>query len=390
MSDFLVPKVAKPDHILVVDDTVDNLLLVQTLLQEEGYEVAIAENGYSALEQIIKLPPDLILLDVMMPEMNGYQVTQHIRRNSQLPFIPVLLISGYDSTSVVQGLDAGADDFIRKPVEIDELLARVRSLLRLKHTVDERDKIALQREDFVSRLTHDLRTPLIAADRILNLMIQGIFGEISPMMRTSLLTMIQSNLNLINLVNLLLDIYRYEAGCKSLSFQAIDLGKLISAVVQELEPLATAKHLSILLDLGGRDRELTQVMKSVMGDRLELHRLFTNLVGNAIKFTENGFIQISVKLLDFPTPLCATIPGLNAVTIEVADTGSGISAEEQMSLFERFRPGKHKGSGTGLGLHLCRQIVEAHQGTIEVQSQIGHGSVFTVFLPVKFLKKDQE
>jgi two-component system, sensor histidine kinase and response regulator len=389
MSDFSVPKVAKPDHILVVDDTVDNLLLVQTLLQEEGYEVAIAENGYSALEQIIKFPPDLILLDVMMPEMNGYQVTQHIRRNSQLPFIPVLLISGYDSTSVVQGLDAGADDFIRKPVEIDELLARVRSLLRLKHTVDERDKIALQREDFVSRLTHDLRTPLIAADRILNLMIQGIFGEISPMMRTSLLTMIQSNLNLINLVNLLLDIYRYEAGCKSLSFQAIDLGKLLSAVVQELEPLATAKNLSILLDLGGRDRELTEVMKSLMGDHLELHRLFTNLVGNAIKFTENGFIEISVKLLDFPTPLCATIPGFKALTIEVADTGSGISAEEQMSLFERFRPGKHKGSGTGLGLHLCRQIVEAHQGTIEVQSQIGHGSVFTVYLPVKPPKKDQ-
>jgi two-component system, sensor histidine kinase and response regulator len=95
--------------------------------------------------------------------------------------------------------------------------------------------------------------------------------------------------------------------------------------------------------------------------------------------------------LDFPTPLSATILGLKAVTIEVADTGSGIYAEEQMSLFERFRPGKNKGSGTGLGLHLCRQIVEAHQGTIEVQSQICQGSaVFTVSLPVKSLKKDQE
>lgn len=388
MSDFSVPKVAKPDHILVVDDTVDNLLLVQSLLQEEGYEVTLAENGYSALEQIIKSPPDLILLDVIMPDMNGYEVTQLIRRNSQLPFIPVLLISGFDSTSVVQGLDAGADDFIRKPVEIDELLARVRSLIRLKHTVNERDKMALQREDFVSRLTHDLRTPLIAADRILNLMIQGVFGEISPIMRTSLLTLIQSNLNLINLVNMLLDIYRYEAGAKSLSFQAIDLGKLLSTVVQELEPLVTAKNLSILLDLGERDREFTEVMKSLMGDHLELHRLFTNLVGNAIKFTEKGFIQIRVTLLDFPTNLSATIPGLKALTIEVADTGYGISPEEQKSLFERFRPGKHKGSGTGLGLHLCRQIVEAHHGIIEVKSKIGQGSTFTVYLPVKAMQKD--
>ncbi|MEY3869906.1 MAG: hypothetical protein RLZZ338_3797 [Cyanobacteriota bacterium] len=388
MSDFSVPKVAKPDHVLVVDDTVDNLLLVQSLLEEEGYEVALAENGYSALEKIITSPPDLILLDVMMPDMNGYEVTQLIRRNSQLPFIPILLISGFDSTSVVQGLDAGADDFIRKPVEIDELLARVRSLIRLKHTVNERDKMALQREDFVSRLTHDLRTPLIAADRILNLMIQGIFGEISPIMRTSLITLIQSNLNLLNLVNMLLDIYRYEAGAKSLSFQAIDLGKLLSTVVQELEPLATAKNLSILLDLGERDREFTEGMKSLMGDRLELHRLFTNLVGNAIKFTEKGFIQISVTLLDFPTNLSATIPGLKALTIEVADTGYGISPEEKKSLFERFRPGKHKGSGTGLGLHLCRQIVEAHHGIIEVKSQIGLGSIFTVYLPVKTMKKD--
>jgi two-component system sensor histidine kinase/response regulator len=221
-------------------------------------------------------------------------------------------------------------------------------------------------------------------------MIQGIFGEISPMMRTSLLTLIQSNLNLLNLVNMLLDIYRYEAGAKALSFQAIDLGKLLSAVVQELEPLATAKNLSILLDFGERDREFTEVMKSLMGDHLELHRLFTNLVGNAIKFTEKGFIEISVRLLDFPTNLSATIPGLKAFTIEVADTGYGISPEEQKSLFERFHPGKHKGSGTGLGLHLCRQIVEAHHGIIEVKSQIGQGSIFTVYLPVKNLKKDQE
>lgn len=388
MSDFSVAKVAKPDHILVVDDTVDNLLLVQSLLQEEGYEVALAENGYSALEQIIKSPPDLILLDVIMPEMNGYEVTRLIRRNSQLPFIPVLLISGFDSTSVVQGLDAGADDFIRKPVEIDELLARVRSLIRLKHTVNERDKMALQREDFVSRLTHDLRTPLIAADRILNLMIQGIFGEISPMMRTSLLTLIQSNLNLLNLVNMLLDIYRYEAGAKSLSFQPIDLGKLLSAVVQELEPLATAKNLSIFLVLGEPDREFTEVMKSLMGDQVELHRLFTNLVGNAIKFTEKGFVELRVILSDVPTPLSATLPGLKTVTIEVADTGSGISAEEKIKLFERFRPGKHKGSGTGLGLYLCRQIVEAHHGTIEFESKIGHGSIFRVSLPVQAINKD--
>lgn len=96
-----------------------------------------------------------------MPGMDGFEVTQRLRQNAKLPFIPILLITAYDQPSVAKGLDTGADDFIRKPVEVEELLARVRSLLRLKHSVDERDEIARQREDFVSRLTHDLRTPLL-------------------------------------------------------------------------------------------------------------------------------------------------------------------------------------------------------------------------------------
>jgi DNA-binding response OmpR family regulator len=145
-----------------VDDSPDNVLLIQTILEEEGYEILTAENGSSALALIQKSPPDLLLLDVMMPGMDGYEVTRRIRENTKLPFIPILLITAYDQSSLVQGLDMGADDFIRKPVELDELLARVRSLLRLKHSIDDRDQMARLREDFVSRLTHDLRTPLVA------------------------------------------------------------------------------------------------------------------------------------------------------------------------------------------------------------------------------------
>ncbi|MCU0541468.1 MAG: hybrid sensor histidine kinase/response regulator [Oscillatoriaceae cyanobacterium Prado104] len=379
MKYLSVPNATKADRILVVDDAPDNVLLVQTILEEEGYEISTADNGFSALNAIAKSPPDLLLLDVMMPGMDGYEVTQRIRQNKELPFIPILLITAHDSASVVQGLDMGADDFIRKPVEMDELLARVRSLLRLKHSVDERNAIALQREDFVSRLAHDLRTPLVAADRMLTLMQQGALGEISLPMRDAFGTMVRSNRNLINMVNMLLEVYRYEAGRKSLSFASVDLQQLVSEVIQELAPLAEAKDLSLNFDLTG-DADSAAIAK-YPGDRLELHRLLTNLIGNAIKFTDSGSIDIRMNAINSPNFGGLKNQPLAWVIIEIQDTGPGISDEEQAKLFERFGSGTHKKSSTGLGLHLCRQIVEAHRGTIEAKSELGKGTLFIVRLP---------
>lgn len=379
MKHLSVPNATKADRILVVDDAPDNVLLVETILEEEGYEISSADNGFSALSQIDKCPPDLLLLDVMMPGIDGYEVTKRIRQKPELPFIPILLITAHDSASVVQGLDLGADDFIRKPVEMDELLARVRSLLRLKHSVDERNSIALQREDFVSRLAHDLRTPLVAADRMLTLMQQGALGEISLPMRDAFGTMVRSNKNLISMVNMLLEVYRYEAGGKSLSYAAVDLRQLITEVAQELAPLADAKGLSVNLDLT-ESAESAPIAK-YPGDRLELHRLLTNLIGNAIKFTDRGSIDIRLKAANSPAFTSFTNQPLAWVIIEIQDTGPGISPTEQAKLFKRFGPGTHKRSGTGLGLHLCRQIVEAHRGTIEAKSALGKGSLFTIRLP---------
>ncbi|AKG21832.1 hybrid sensor histidine kinase/response regulator [Calothrix sp. 336/3] len=357
-----------PDKILVVDDSPDNVFLIKTILEEEGYVVATAENGHRALAQVAASNFDLVLLDLMMPGMDGYEVTKNIRGNTSLPFTPILLITAHDSPNVAQGLDLGADDFIRKPVTVDELLARVRSLLRLKHSIDERDEIARQRQDFVSRLTHDLRTPLVAAERMLDLLQQGALGELSPQMQEIITIMGRSNSNLLAMVNTLLEVYRFEAGRKNLAFFPVDLSQLLTEVAGELATLGEQKGLKIITDFS----ESATDMK-IMGDRLELHRLFTNLVGNAIKFTDSGFIQICL------------IPGStdNFLTVKVIDTGCGISEQEQNSLFERFRSGSHKGSGSGLGLYLSRRIVEAHQGMIQVSSELGKGSIFTVTLPKK-------
>lgn len=359
---------AQKDKILVVDDSPDNVFLIRTILEEEGYIVDTAENGITALAKVKESSFDLVLLDLMMPGMDGYEVTRRIRENKELRFMPILLITAHDSPNVAQGLDLGADDFIRKPVTVDELLARVRSLLRLKHSIDERDEIARQREDFVSRLTHDLRTPLVAAERMLELLLMGALGELSPQMNEIITIMGRSNTNLLAMVNTLLEVYRFEAGRKTLAFQPVNVRQLLQEVAGELNPLAEPKGLAINLQIPEQPNSC--VMNA---DRLELHRLFTNLVGNAIKFSDKGTVTIRL------TP--PTTDG--KLKIEIADTGVGIPPEEQVTLFERFRQGSHKRSGSGLGLYLSRRIVEAHQGTIEVNSEVGKGSTFIMYLPVK-------
>ncbi|MFB2879077.1 ATP-binding protein [Floridanema aerugineum] len=378
MNRFSSSNSVEKDRILVVDDSPDNVFLIQAILEEEGYQVITASDGFSAIALIEESPPDLLLLDVMMPGMDGFEVTLRVRQNTSLPFMPILLITAYDNLSVAKGLDNGADDFIHKPVEVDELLARVRSLLRLKHSIDERDAIARQREDFVSRLTHDLRTPLIAADRMLGLIRQGALGEISPTILEVLDTMVRSNQNLLAMVNTLLEVYRYEAGRKTLTFSQVDLTEILKQAVQELQPLADEKNLCLNLDLGKKATDSSDGKITVEGDRLELHRVFINLIGNAIKFTEAGSVE--VHLINQADKNSNSKP---SIIVEVEDTGPGISREDQTKLFERFRQGKHKQSGSGLGLHLSRRIVETHQGTIDVKSELGKGSCFTVSLPVK-------
>lgn len=343
-------------YILAVDDMPDNLLLLKMMLESAGYRIELAESGDAALAQIQQALPDLIILDVMMPGISGYEVTQKIRSDPRLPYIPILLISAHEQSSVVKGLDAGADDFIRKPVELDELQARVRSLLRLKQSID-------QRENFISCLTHDLRTPLIACDRMLDLLRQGAFGEVVPPVKEALAGISSSNQNLLQMLNNLLEVYCYELGEKKLSFISVDLHELISEVVTELKPLALDKNLELTFDWQTDVREMRC-------DRMELRRMFTNLIGNAIKFTDTGTVKVSGDDDD------------GVVVINIQDTGVGIAEADQAQIFERFRRAKHNRSGNGLGLHLCQQVIQAHQGELTVQSQPNQGSTFILRLPL--------
>ncbi|HBB33301.1 MAG TPA: hybrid sensor histidine kinase/response regulator [Cyanobacteria bacterium UBA8803] len=376
------PQPPKIDRILAVDDSPDNLFLMQTILETEGYEISLVGDGITALAEIEKSPPDLVLLDVMMPKMDGYEVTRRIRQNAK-SFIPILLITAHEQPSAVEGLDSGADDFIRKPLDIGELLARVRSLLRLKHSIDEQNQMVRQRENFVSLLTHDLRTPLVAANRMLNLLQQGAFGTLPDPAKEAIAPMIESNQNLLQMVNTVLEVYRHEAGSKTLTLVPLDLGMMIKTITTELAPLAAEKELTLTLDLGEEIEPFQQSQIKVMGDSVELRRVLTNLIGNAIKFTDRGSVTVRLRVTPTGSASGNGKDSSSWVTVAIHDTGQGISPEDRVTLFERFRQGKHKRSGSGLGLHLSYRIVEAHHGKIEVTSELGQGSLFTVYLPAQ-------
>ncbi len=345
----------KSNYILAVDDIPDNLLLIQLSLEQEGHRVVVANDGKTALKQIKKAPPSLILLDVMMPGMDGYEVTRRIREDRNIPFIPILLVTAREESSLVAGLDAGADEFVRKPFQIDELQARVRSMLRLKETID-------QRENFVSCLTHDLRTPLVAANRMLDLIQQQAFGDVNNEQKEAIASILSSNQNMLEMLNTLLETHQYELGQKTLSFIPVNLQQLMVEVVSELQPLAIEKGIEL-------EQNTASEVPEIKGDRLELRRVFTNLIGNAIKFTDKGGVKVSLAQND------------SQVLIAVKDTGIGVSPQDQEAVFQRYHQGNHRRSGKGLGLYLCQQIINAHQGQITVMSKVGKGTTFSFWFP---------
>ncbi len=223
------------------------------------------------------------------------------------------------------------------------------------------------RTAFMAHITHDLRVPLIAASHILHQMKRGALGTELATLQPFLQQLLDSNQTMVQLIDTLLDIHQYEVGGRTLDALPVDLPELIGRVIRELQPLADQKGLAL---------ELVSVEEGLvmMGDRLELRRLFTNLISNAIQFTDVGSVRVHITTY-------ADEMNHHWVKVAVEDTGIGIAEDEQTVLFERFQQGRQRRNGHGLGLYLCRQIVEAHQGRVEVRSTLGQGTCFTVHLP---------
>jgi signal transduction histidine kinase len=212
-----------------------------------------------------------------------------------------------------------------------------------------------------------------------------VFCPLPEEMHQAIAAMIRSNRNLIHIMDALLEVHCYEAGMKTFNFIPCDLWAISHEVVQEIQPLAEQKGIALTLACDDTSSHSNTFAK-VQGDHLELRRMITNLLGNSIKFTETGSVELRLKPTTQAGQGNSELPQ-DWLILEVQDTGFGMTDEEQETLFERFHKGTHKQSSSGLGLHLVQRIVQIHQGSIEVESELGKGSLFTVRLPVESQSK---
>lgn len=238
---------------------------------------------------------------------------------------------------------------------------------KLTKLMEEKSELLTQREDFMMVVTHDLKTPINAADRCLALLLEGDFGALTDTQLEVLSTMKESNQRMFTMVRNLLDAYRYEQSTPVLHMFKMDVSQTATAVVNNFKLPAQMRDMTIKAELD------TEQPNMVLGDANAIQHLITNLIDNAIKFTpDGGVITLKVRRHE------------DSIKIEVSDTGRGIGKDEQSRLFQRFfqaEGGKKMYTGTGLGLYLCNQIAAAHHGTIECESEVGHGTTFIVTLP---------
>ena len=394
-------------QILVVDDDEIDRMAVRRALNQSGISIAIKEatTCAEALALLAGETFDCTFVDYGLPDRNGLDLVKcAYALNVQHPL--VVLTGQGDERIAVELMKAGATDYMpksqispanlaqvmrnairidraeREIIETNEQLKRNNELLvrQNRDLEQQRDQIELQnlqREDFISHLTHDLRTPLVAANLMYKLFEQEAFCPLSTEMHDALDAMYRSNQNLLELVNTLLEVNRYESGHKQLTVTECNMWDIMQAVVEELQPLARYK--SIDLNLVSEHPEPKSL--KISGDCLEVRRALTNLVGNALKFTDVGSVEL--KLGFCPAPEAESTASSGWVSVDVSDTGLGMSAEEQAIIFQRFRTGKHRQAGSGLGLHLVARIITEHAGTISVTSETGRGSQFQVLLPAR-------
>lgn len=367
----------KPLRVLIVDDDQVDRITVQRALRNADIDVDCteAETGNEALSALKDQIFDCLFIDYRLPDQDGLTLVKAIRQ--QKIQTPIVVLTGQgDEQIAVELMKAGTSDYLSKSRISPEALAQVlRNAVRVYRAEAE---MALQRADFIAHLTHDLRTPLVAADMMLKLFQKEAFGALPEAMQSPLSALLRSNQNLLDMVNTLLEVHCYEAGEKALTLITCNMWEISEEIIQELQPLAQHKGIDLQLTLFGDIPDSNKLL--ILGDCQEVRRMITNLVANSIKFTDEGRVELRLGLSPARAEDPPSVSGW--VTVDVQDTGLGMSSEEQKTIFQRFRKGSHKQAGSGLGLHLVQRIVSAHKGMIQVSSTLGQGSLFTIQLPL--------
>lgn len=370
--------IQKEALILVIDDEPTQRLLTQEALHQRGYRVEEADSGEAGLEIARRLKPDLILLDVLMPGMDGFDVCRAIRADENLYRTPVVIVTALeDMESIEAGFDAGATDFIAKPIVWPLLGYRLQFALRtaemeldLVQARDEAEQASTAKSALLANMGHELRTPLNAIIGFSEFLREQANSNGWDAQTAEFLDDIKfSGQRLLSTINDVLEMANLEAGRVDLDESAIDVPKLLDGVATKYKPLALEK--GVALDARGADHSVT-----LRGDYDVLRRVVGNIVSNAIKFTQSGGIYISAT--------CRTNGNLE---IGVTDTGLGMTPQEVLAIMEPFRQADNSLSrnqeGSGLGVPLAKALLSLHDGDLEIRSEPDVGTTVSIILPAE-------
>ncbi len=351
--------------VLVVDDQERNIQVVGTTLSAEGYEVMAASSGEQALSRIAARCPDLVLLDVYMPEIDGFQVCERLRAEPLTSQLPIIFLSAADEKDIiVRALGCGGVDYITKPFNRAELLARVKAHLELKFARDEREKLIREREVFISMMAHDLKNPLGGA-RFSTQMLVERADELPEAARRLAETADEGVGRALDLIGNFLADAEAASIEQHLHLRAIDLAKACDEAAARHRPQAADKGIELVWESTGGGT-------AAGGDEAALGRVLDNLIGNAVKFSPAG-TRVWLEL----------DPGRRAITVR--DEGPGFTETDRVHLYECFMRLSAKPTGgetsTGLGLSVVKRLTEAMGGGVELLDDGRAGAAFTVTLP---------
>ncbi len=361
--------------LLVVDDVQTNVLLLKALLGKEGYGILVANNGQEALEVIRNENPDLILLDVMMPGMDGFEVAERLKSEEFRCEIPIIFLTALDDTqSIVNGFKLGVGDFISKPFRKEELMVRIKhqlSLVAARRIIEEKNeelrKTIAGRDKMYSVIAHDLRSPMASMKMLLNTIMMSVEKDkIDPDIFDMLEMSNKTSEEVFSLLDNLLKWTKSQLGKLTVIPQKLDISELADGVVEVMNSVAEVKHIKLIRT----DHESFFVYVDIE----MIKSILRNLISNAVKFSNpDSEIKVGIKAED------------GKVIVSVTDSGKGIKKEDQHKLLKdstHFTTyGTNSEEGSGLGLLLCQDFARKNGGELWFESEENLGSVFSFSLP---------
>lgn len=364
--------------IMVIDDEPDNLNVMESCLSSSEFAVQLFTNGEQALEAARDVPPDILLLDVRMPGMDGYEVCSRFKADKRLQGIPILFLSALTSTEeITQGFSCGAVDYITKPFRTAEVLARVRTHISLSRAhaqlkLQHQRLLILeqQRDTYVHMLMHDMRTPLYALATHLKLIDDSEGKALSADNRESLEASIQCARTLMSMLSSAIDLSRLEQSSLMTKPQPVTVSSVFTAAKEQALAPSEVKRLSLALD---------PACTELFCDPYLTERILANFLVNAFKFAP----------AETPVTLGATPASPGKIRLWVKDEGPGIRPDDKRNIFKKFwtpkspRSCHNRRPSSGLGLAFCKAATEAQQGLIGVDSEAGAGSTFWIILPTQ-------